>query len=42
MGDIENQSLDYKIAAAQQSEQRSKNIILALRKIMQQMIIPEN
>ncbi|KTD34411.1 transcriptional regulator, MarR family [Legionella moravica] len=37
MSDIENQSPDNNIKAAQQSEQRSKNIILALRKIMQQM-----
>ena len=37
MSDIEKKSLDDKIAAAQQSEQRSKSIILALRKIMQQM-----
>jgi len=37
MSDIEKKSLDDKITAAQQSEQRSKSIILALRKIMQQM-----
>ncbi len=37
MNDIEKKSLDDKITAAQQSEQRSKSIILALRKIMQQM-----
>ncbi|QMT59738.1 MarR family winged helix-turn-helix transcriptional regulator [Legionella sp. PC997] len=37
MSDIEKKSLDNKITAAQQSEQRSKSIILALRKIMQQM-----
>ncbi|KTD55365.1 MarR family winged helix-turn-helix transcriptional regulator [Legionella quateirensis] len=37
MSDIKNQSLEYKITAAQQSEQRSKSIFLALRKIMQQM-----
>jgi DNA-binding MarR family transcriptional regulator len=37
MSDIEKKSLDEKITAAQQSEQRSKSIILALRKIMQQM-----
>ncbi|KTD00429.1 MarR family winged helix-turn-helix transcriptional regulator [Fluoribacter gormanii] len=37
MIDIEKKSLDDKITAAQQSEQRSKSIILALRKIMQQM-----
>ena len=37
MNDIEKKSLDDKLAAAQQSEQRSKSIILALRKIMQQM-----
>ena len=37
MSDIEKKSLDDKTTAAQQSEQRSKSIILALRKIMQQM-----
>ncbi|PWY53969.1 MarR family transcriptional regulator [Legionella qingyii] len=37
MSDIEKKSLEDKITAAQQSEQRSKSIILALRKIMQQM-----
>lgn len=37
MSDIEKKSPDDKITAAQQSEQRSKSIILALRKIMQQM-----
>lgn len=37
MRDIENQSLNNKITAAQQSEQRSKSIVLALRRIMQQM-----
>lgn len=37
MSDIEKKSLDDKKTAAQQSEQRSKSIILALRKIMQQM-----
>lgn len=37
MSDIEKKLLDDKITAAQQSEQRSKNIILALRRIMQQM-----
>ncbi|MCE0722581.1 MarR family winged helix-turn-helix transcriptional regulator [Legionella resiliens] len=37
MSDIDKKSPDNKITAAQQSEQRSKSIILALRKIMQQM-----
>ena len=37
MSDLQKKSLDDKITAAHQSEQRSKDIILALRKIMQQM-----
>lgn len=37
MSDIDKKSLDDKITAAQQSEQRSKSIIIALRKVMQQM-----
>ncbi|QLZ67758.1 MarR family transcriptional regulator [Legionella sp. PC1000] len=37
MSDIDKKSPDDKITTAQQSEQRSKSIILALRKIMQQM-----
>lgn len=37
MSNIKKNSLDDKISATQQSEQRSKSIILALRKIMQQM-----
>jgi DNA-binding MarR family transcriptional regulator len=37
MSDIEKKFLDDKKTAAQQSEQRSKSIIIALRKVMQQM-----
>ncbi|RUR20545.1 MarR family transcriptional regulator [Legionella sp. km535] len=37
MSDTENQLPDNNIKIAKQSEQRSKRIILALRKIMQQM-----
>ncbi|KTC87326.1 MULTISPECIES: MarR family winged helix-turn-helix transcriptional regulator [Legionella] len=37
MNDIKSQSFDTNKTAMQQSEERSKSIILALRKIMQQM-----
>lgn len=37
MNDIEKHVVENEISAAQQSEQRSKSIIIALRKMMQQM-----